>query len=749
MSIRYIKQLTLLLLLFFLSILKANSEIVKSIEIIGNERVSSETIKLFAKVNINENLDNNDLNDILKNLYDTNFFKDITIELVSNIFIIKVDENPIIENITFNGIKSDTLKQEVTKNLKLRSRSSFNEVLLNADKKILKSSLKDAGYYFSNIDIETIDLGDKKLDLIFNIELGNKAKIKKISFIGDKKFKDGKLKSLIVSDEYKFWKIISGKKFLNENLIKFDERLLKNFYLNKGYYDVEINSSFAKLLNDDDEFELIFNINAKNKFFFGNLKIELPTDFETSNFDILKSFFADLKDQPYSINKVEKILNRLDLISINQQYQSVKSTVSENIDSNIINLTFQIEETEKFLVERINILGNNITRENVIRNKLLIDEGDFYNDILKNRSLNEIKSLNFFKSVKMDVIEGKDVNSKIININVEEKATGEISAGAGFGTSGEVIEFGVKENNYLGKGLSLDSSLALSSTRINGNFNVINPNYNNSDKSVTFGLQALENDRLSSFGYKSSKYGTSLGTNFEYLEDLNLGVSTSAFLEKISTSSAASTKQRSQEGNYFDNYVNLSFDYDKRNQKYKTTNGFRSVYNLGLPIISDNNTMTNSYNYKYFSELYENNISTFSFGLSSANSLTNDDIKLSERLYVPQRKLRGFENGKIGPKDGSDFIGGNYYTTMNFTSTLPQILPNAQNIEVVSFLDVANLWGVDDNSLDDGSKIRSSIGLGIDWFTPVGPLNFSLSHPISKSSTDQTERFRFNLGTTF
>ena len=169
MSIRYIKQLILVLLFTFFSILKANSEIVKNIEIIGNERVSSETIKLFSKVNINETLDSNDLNDILKNLYDTNFFKDITLELVSNILKIKVDENPIIENITFNGIKSDTLKQEVTKNLKLKSRSSFNEVLLNADKKILKSSIKDAGYYFSNINIETIDLGDKKLDLRFNI----------------------------------------------------------------------------------------------------------------------------------------------------------------------------------------------------------------------------------------------------------------------------------------------------------------------------------------------------------------------------------------------------------------------------------------------------------------------------------------------------------------------------------------------------------------------------------------------------
>ena len=749
MSILYIKQLILIILFSFLSILKANSEIVKSIEIIGNERVSSETIKLFSNVSINENLQNNDLNNILKNLYDTNFFKDISLELTSNILRINVEEYPIIENIIINGIKSDSLKENVTKNLKLKSRSSYNEVLLKDDKNTLISSLKDAGYFFSNIDIETIDLGDKKLDVIINVDLGKKSKIKKITFIGDKKFKDGTLKSLIVSEEYKFWKFISGKKYLNENVIKFDERLLKNFYLNKGYYDVQINSSFAKLLNEDNEFELIFNINAKNKFFFGDLTIELPADFESSNFDNLKNLFSDLKDEPYSINKVEKILNKLDLISINQQFQSVKSTVTENIISNKINLTFKIEETEKFLVERINIFGNNITRENVIRNQLLVDEGDFYNDILKNRSLNEIKSLNFFKSVKMDVIEGKDINSKIININVEEKPTGEISAGAGFGTSGEVIEFGVRENNYLGKGLGLNSSLTLSSTRINGNLNVVNPNYNNSDKSVTFGIQALENDRLSSFGYKSSKYGTSLGTNFEYLEDFNLGISTSVFLEKISTSSAASARQKSQAGNYFDNYINLRLDYDKRNQKYKTTDGFRSVYDLGLPVITEKNTITNTYNYKYFSELYENNISTFSFGLSAATSLSNDDIKLSERLYVPQRRLRGFENGKIGPKDGSDFIGGNYYALMNFTSTLPQIFPNAQNLEVISFLDVANLWGVDDTSLDDGSKIRSAIGIGIDWFTPVGPLNFSFSHPISKSATDLTETFRFNLGTTF
>ena len=747
----FTKHINFLLIsfLFFLSISPSYSEVVKKIEIQGNERISNETIILFSKINIDDDLDSNDLNDILKRLYETNFFKDIFIKLDSKILKISVDENPIIENIEYNGIKSNTLKQKITANLKLLPRSSYNEFLLNDDKNNIKLALKNFGYYFSNINIDLIELGDKKVDIVFNIDLGSKAKIKKITFIGDKKYKDGKLKSLIASEEFKFWKFISGKKYLNENIISLDNRLLKNYYLNKGYYDVEINSSFAKLLNNNDEFELIFNINAKNKFLFGDLSIELPADFEFDNFYELNNFFDDLKGKPYSINIVEKILKKIDIISINEQYQSIKSTVSENISSNTINLTFKIEETEKYLVERINILGNNITRENVIRNRLYLDEGDPYNEILRNKSINEIKSLNFFKNVKSEVINGKNDNSKIINISVEEKATGEISAGAGFGTSGELLEFAVRENNYLGKGLSVDTRLTLSTEKISGKFSINDPNFNNTDKEVNFGLQALQNDRLSTFGYKSSKYGSIIGTNFEYLEDFNLGLETSIYLEKIETDSTASTRQKTQEGNYFDNYLNLSFDYDKRNQKYKTTDGFRSTYNLNIPVISENNTLTNTYNYKIYSELFEKNISSLSMSLSAANSITGDNIKLSERLYIPQRKLRGFVNGKIGPKDGEDYIGGNYYALMNLSTTLPQILSNAQNIEVISFFDMANLWGVDDNILDDGSKLRSSIGLGIDWFTPIGPLNFSLAYPLTKANTDKTETFRFNIGTTF
>ena len=745
---RPIKLLSSIILAISLSFMSVKSEIVKNIEILGNERVSNETILMFSDVNINDDLTENRINSILKSLYETNFFKDVSVSFNSSKLSITVIENPIIQSIIYNGIKSDTLKEKILKNVKLKSRSSYNEVVLARDENTILSSLKELGYYFSKVDIQLVELENNKIDLIFDIDLGNKSKIKKISFIGDKKIKDGKLKSVIISEEYKFWKFISGRKYLNESVINFDQRLLKNYYLNKGYYDVKVNSSFAKITNNDD-FELIYNINAGNKFYFDDIKINFPVDFEKSNFEELNNFFQDLKGEAYSINTVEKILDKIDVISTNEQYESVTTMVSENIDLDKISLNFTIKETDKSYVSKINIFGNNITRESVIRNQLYIDEGDPFNEILAKKSVNEIKSLNFFKNVETEILDVENENTKIINITVEEKPTGEISAGAGFGTTGEVIEFAVRENNYLGKGLGVDTALSLGSSKVSGKFNITNPNFNNTDKSLRFGLEALEYDQLTNFGYKSNRIGSSIGTNFEYLDDFRLGLESSIFLEKIETNSTASARQKKQAGNYFDTYLNFDFDYDKRNQKFKTSNGFRSYYQLALPVVSDNNTLKNYYNYKVFSEMYEDNVSTFSLSLSTANSITGDDVKLSERLYVPQSKLRGFVNGKVGPKDGGDFIGGNYFASMNFSSTLPQILPNAQNIDVISFIDMANLWGVDDNSLNDGSEIRSSVGVAIDWYTVVGPLSFSFAAPITKSSTDKTETFRFNLGTTF
>jgi len=736
-------------LLFLIPFPFANSKEIQKIIITGNERISNETIILFSDVKLNQKITNEKLNEILKNLYNTDFFENVSVKLRDDRLLISVVEAPIIDKIEFTGIKADKIIDGLNKVISLKSRSSFNDFTITNDRLKIKNYLKDIGYYFSQVETIVENLDNNLVKITHKIELGNKAKIKKISFIGDKYFKDSKLRGLIISEEYKFWKIISGRKFLNEQTIKFDKRLLKNFYLNKGYYNVEINTSFAKLL-DDEQFELIFNINANDKIYFNNLSLQIPDDFNFDNFNELNKLLKELKGTTYSINTVNKILDELDKITLNEEYKSINASVEEKIAKNKLDLNFNIEETERLFVEKINIFGNNITRESVIRNNLEVDEGDPFNEILQKKSENNLKSLNFFKSVSSKITDGSNQNTKIININVEEKATGEITAGAGFGTSGGTFVFGIKENNYLGKGLAVVANTTINSESFKGSLSVENPNFNNSDKSLFGSVDAIEIDRMATNGYKTNKTGFSFGTNFEYYEDFRLGLSTESYYEKIETDSTASARQQSQEGNYWDTFINTRFDYDKRNQRFKTDDGIRSVYDLSLPLISDTYTLTNSYSFNKYSSLYDNNITTFGFFLESANSIKDKDIKLTERLFIPSKKLRGFERGKVGPKDGNDFIGGNYVATINASTTLPVLFENSEALDALLFLDIANIWGVDyDSSINDSDKIRSSIGIGIDWFSAIGPINFSLTETISKADTDITESFRFNIGTTF
>ena len=523
---------------------KTFSQTLKEIKIYGNERISDQTIIVFSKAEIGNQINENDLNTYLKNLYETNFFKNVNLKLEGNVLFISVEEEPLIQNVIFNGIKANKILDPIKSIIILKDRSSFKENLFLIDKKRIKENLKLMGYYFSDISGSIEDLGDNRINLIYDINLGEKAKISKITFTGNKVFKDKKLRNIIASEEYKFWKFISGKKFLNESLIDLDNKLLRNFYLNNGYYNVEINSSFAKLLSNS-EFELVFNINANKKYYFENLELKISDDYDKDNFKKIFSLFRNLKGTPYSINSIDNVLELIDEIVISEQYESINATVNETVIDNRINMVFEVKETEKFFIERINIFGNNVTEEKVIRNQLLVDEGDPYNEILNTKSLNNIRSLNFFKTVKSDVLNSNN-NNKIINITVEEKATGEIVAGAGVGTEGSTIMFGIKENNFLGKGISLDSQLKLSEEDIKGNFTVLNPNFNNSDKSLFFNVQTLETDRMSTSGYKTNKSGFKFGTEFEYYNDFNIGLASSNFYEKISTDSTASVRQQKQ-----------------------------------------------------------------------------------------------------------------------------------------------------------------------------------------------------------
>ena len=738
--------------LILLSIFLTSSSYSKNYEKIiinGNERISNETILVFSEIQDNIPLDENSINEILKKLYKSGFFKDVTVKIENNNLTIDVLENPIIQTVFIEGIKRKKTVESLYGILSLKNRSSYNSTLIKKDESAILSFLKDDGYYFSKVTSSYQDLGDNKIDLLYQIELGEKSKISKISFIGDKKFKDSTLKNIIISEEFKFWKFLSGKKYLNENLINYDKRLLNNFYKNKGFFNVVIESSFANYLGND-EFEIIYNISSGNKFYFNEFNLNLPLDYDRANFQQLDNIFKKLKGENYSLNSIDKILKEIDKIVLNEQFEFLKSTVNESIEDNLINLTFDIDESEKFYVEKINILGNNITREEVIRNNLLVDEGDAFNELLQTRTLNNLRGLNFFSKVESEILDIDNENKKIINITVEEKPTGEIMAGAGVGTGGGTFAFGVSENNFLGRGIEFASDISVSTESLKGIISMNNPNYKGSNRSLNTSLESTITDRLKNFGYKSNKTGFSVGSGFEFYDDLYWNTGVSSYVEKLETDNTASASMKKQEGSYFDTFFNHTFSYDKRDQRYKTSDGYISRFSQNIPLISESYTLTNTYDYKIYNEWLDENIFSIGFFGKTSNSLAGKDIKLSDRLYLPASKLRGFESGKVGPKDGADFIGGNYAASINIATSLSQILPNSQNTNFSVFFDAANVWGIDySSSLSDESKIRSSVGIAVDFFTPVGPLNFSLSEPITKGKNDITESFRFNLGTTF
>ena len=407
-------------------------------------------------------------------------------------------------------------------------------------------------------------------------------------------------------------------------------------------------------------------------------------------------------------------------------------------------------DSEKVYIERINVLGNQFTQEEVIRNSFIIDEGDPFNEILFNKTINKLRGKGLFASVKSKINNGSNESLKNIDIIVEEKPTGEISLGAGVGTSGGTIGGGIKENNFLGKGIMLDTNISISENTLKGKFVYAKPNFNYSDNTLFTSLESSTTNNLTDYGYKTSNLSFSVGTTFQQYEDLYFSPELSANLETLEASSTASDKLKKQKGDYTDIYFNYSLKQDLRNQSYQPTEGYRNIFRQESPLISGNYEIINSFDTSFYKKLGSESVGKISFYTMAVNTLNNKDVRISKRINLPSTKLRGFEQGKIGPKDNDDYIGGNYASSINFAASIPQLLPSFETFDFSYFIDAGNVWGVDyDSSLDNSSTIRTSTGLAVDVITPIGPMNFAFTKPLTKASSDKTESFRFNIGTTF
>ncbi len=746
-NLKIIKINIIIFLLNLLTYQSALAEIIKNFEIKGNYRVSKETVIMFSNLKIGENVTKSDLNEALKNLYYTDYFKDVSINLDGGNVKIILIENPIIQSVEIKGIKQNNIYEKLRDVTLKIEKYPFVENKINDQVSLLKNILKSNGYYFVDLKTSISQNNNNTVDLIYDINLGEIAKIKKISFIGNKIFRDNTLRNVIISEESKFWKFLSRNKFLDKNRISADLLRLNNFYKNRGYYNAKIKSTTG-IITEDRQFELIFNINAGEKFFFDNLEIMNINDYSIDSLKKFQKQFQDLNGKKYSKKVIDNLIDDLnqfilrnDFTFINAKYEQI---VKEN---NKIDIQIFFDELNKNFIERINILGNFITDEKVIRNTLIIDEGDAYNDVLFNKSIQKIKAKNIFKSVNYEITSSDDLKKKI-DITVEEKPTGEIFAGAGTGTTGTSLTAGIKEANYLGLGIKLDTNIVLSDDSIKGKFQVINPNYNNSDKSIKTSFESSTNDFMSTSGYKTSRTGFSIGTEFEQMNDFFVNFELSNFYEDLETTSSATEIVKKQEGNYIENLIMYSLKLNRLDQDFQPTDGFITNFSQILPIYSDDLSIENIFTSSLYHSLGNNMILSANYFLKTINSL-EDNVRISKRVFVPSRRLRGFESGKIGPKDGSQYIGGNYATALNLNTTFPNVLFEKENLDLNFFIDLANVWEVDYNDSLDSNKIRSSTGIAVNWFSAIGPLTFSYAIPLSDTDTDITESFRFQIGTSF
>ena len=741
------KYFFIILLTFKIAFTNVFADVINNVEIKNNNRITKETIISFGGIEVGKNYSKEQLNEILIDLYSTNFFSDINFDVQGDTLIVEVVERKIIQQIVLNGIKAEKNKKMILKSLGLREKSPYVTFLAKQDIKKIENALNNAGYYFNKVDVLLKDNNNDTVDLIYNIDLGQKALIKNIIFTGEKYYKDKKLKNIIVSEESKFWKFISNKKYLNPNQIDLDLRLLERFYLNKGFYNVKIKSSSA--IFNDNHFNLVYNIDAGNIYTIKDTKLILPDDFDEKDFNEVNKVLKNLKEKKYSLNKLNKVVDKIDQISVSRLYDFIDATIETEVrDDDKLNITFKVKESEKFYVKKINIIGNNITEERVIRDMLEVDEGDPFNKLLHAKSINNLKSRNIFQDVQTKIIDTPDVNLKDINITVEEKATGEVLVGAGVGSEGGTAQFSISENNFLGKGIRLSTGLRISEERLRGNFTVTNPNFNYTGKSLSTDIFLTDTDKLADSGYKSTNTGFSFGTGFEQYDDVFFKPTFKTTYEDLTTNSTASKNLKKQQGSYFTSEVSYLIDLDKRNQRFQTSDGYQFKFIQGIPLISDSNTFLNGFQFDTYNS-YNDITSSLGLYLRAVTGLS-DDVRVSERVNLPRKRLRGFESGRIGPVDDNDHVGGNYAASLNFQTNLPFLFPSFQSMDFNYFIDAGNVWGVDySNSVGDSSHIRSSTGVGLEWFSPIGPFTFTLAEPISKIDSDRTQSFQFNIGTTF
>ncbi len=729
---------------------------IEAIRVEGTQRIEAATVRSYMRVNPGDPFDPVRLDDSLKNLFATGLFADVRLERDGNTLIVVVSENPIVNRIAFEGnqrIDDDTLAQEI----ELRPRVVFTRTKVQSDTSRILEIYRRSGRFAATVEPKVIQLEQNRVDLAFEINEGPLTSIRSINFIGNREFSDSTLRDEVTTTEASFWNFFTTSDTYDPDRLTFDRELLRRFYLNEGYADFRVVSVIAELTPDQQDFIVTFTVEEGPRYKFG--KIGLETGLRNLDPETLRNEVTTEEGDWYDASSVDKTIEKLtdSVGDLGYAFVDIRPRVQRDRENLTIDIVYDIQEGPKVFVERIDIEGNTRTLDRVIRREFRLVEGDAFNTSKLRRSRQRVQNLGFFKTVTVENEPGSAPDRTVIKVAVEEQSTGDITFGAGFSSSdGPIGNIGIRERNLLGRGQDLRLGFTLAGEATELDFSFTEPYFLDRNLAAGIDLYRTTDDRSDESGYEEERLGGSLRAGFDITDEVrNVVRYTLENRDITDVDGGASLLVRSEKGATLRSGISNELTYDTRDSRFDPREGIISslrteIFGLG----GDASFIRTSISAGYYYTVYEDYTISVRGSGGTIHGI-GEDTRISDRFFKGGGSPRGFEYGGIGPRDGNtnDALGGKNFYTGTVEASFPLDLPFDLDIRGRVFTDFGAAWDIDDNSipvnLQDSSSPRVTVGTGISWNSPFGPVVVDLGVAVIKEDFDETELFSFSFGTQF
>ena len=727
---------------------------VTDIRVQGNQRIEADTVRSYMQIAVGDRVDAERIDKSLKALFATGLFADVSIQQNGGVIDVKIVENPIINRIAFEGnrhVKDDTLTTEV----QLKPRVVYTRSRVQSDVQRIIQVYRRGGRFAATVEPKVIQLPQNRVDLVFEINEGDLTKIARIRFVGNQKYSDSRLREAISTRESRWYRFLSNDDTYDPDRLTLDREQLRRFYLSHGYADFRVISAVAELTPAQDAFFITFTLEEGEEYKFG--KIAVTSAIKDLDASKLVQLVTTKEGDTYDAEAVEKSIEAVtfELGRLGYAFVDVRPKPERDKDKRTIGMTYVVNEGPRVYVERINITGNVRTLDQVIRREFRLAEGDAFNTAKLRRSRERIRALGFFEKVDINQVPGSTPDRTVINVNVQEKSTGELSFGVGFSTSEAVLgQVTLRERNLLGRGQDLRTSLSLSTKRQEIDLGFTEPYFLDREIAAGFDIFEVHSDFQNQSSFDERSTGLVLRASYPLTEALSMGVNYKARQDIISgVPPTASLFIQDEKGSTITSSVGYVLAYDQRDDKVEPTKGYfirggQDFAGVGGSLRYVRNSATAVQYFPVTDQV------VFSTGVEGGYITgIGMPVNLASRFFVGGDDFRGFANGGVGPRDivTNDSLGANAYYIGTAEMTFPIGLPSEFGILGRSFVQAGSASGIDVSgpTLFDSSALRGTAGVGLSWKSPFGPIRVDLAFPFLKQSEDKTEAFRFNFGTRF